>query len=153
VEALEGETAMSIPPTQHCPHCESEINAQHTLPPISSSHTCTGCGYTVIRTPASIRDAWRTFALLTGALPLWALVFFTVHGAGDVTLGAALISSFFIVFPFGLCGLMFAGWVVGAFVAAVAARPAPARQWCSASQRSASRAAWQPLPAAVTACR
>jgi hypothetical protein len=119
--------------TYHCPVCSADINAQYWLPPVSRLHPCRRCGARVQRSGGSIVDAWRTFIMLAGYLPLAVtlMVVFGVQG-GESLVSCVFLGLLAALFP-GALGLMVLGFVVGGVVSVVlpeqprAAPPPPPR--------------------------
>ena len=121
---------MAVRITYHCPHCQSDINGQTWLPPVTKLDTCRACGGKVLRSGGSIRDAWSTSFMLLGFVPTWLAftVSFAVNGAaGKGGLFAAAFLSFIITLVPGALVLSVLGWIVGLFVSifAPSAPPAP----------------------------
>lgn len=107
--------------TYHCPHCNANLNNQCWFP-TSYETTCTACGQTVIRSGASIRDAWSTSIMILGYVPLALIVTAVMLAEGKMGVGGALFFGFLMALVPGMLGLSIFGWIVGLFASIILPR-------------------------------
>jgi hypothetical protein len=82
---------------------------------MSYEATCTACGQTVIRSGASIRDAWSTSIMLLAYVPLALIITGVILAEGKMAIGGALLIGFVMAMVPGMLGLSIFGWIVGLF--------------------------------------